>query len=77
MFTDTGPEEERNDNTAGEPVTDFDYVTAALAYAMVEDLELSDFESILPEITNGKEFDAAVSATIWLYDIVEGNYESF
>lgn len=65
-----------NEREPGEPVTDFDYVTGALAYAIVEELTLDDLESILPMAHTGPEFDAAVVATIWLKDCVEEYYES-
>ena len=71
----TGPEDESG--KINEPVTDFDYVTGALAYAIVEELTLEDLEDILCMVKNGKEFDAAVVATIWLKDIVKGDYEIF
>ena len=65
-----------NEHEPGEPVTDFDYVTGALAYAIVEELTLEDLEGILPMAHTGPEFDAAVVATILLKDCVKEYYES-
>lgn len=70
----TGPEDEPNE-TSG-PATDFDYVTSALAYALVEDLTLEDLEDIITIAKNGKEFDAAVCGTIWLKEVVREHYEA-
>ncbi len=72
----TGPEDEP-EREAELLMTDYDWVTGALAYALIEDIKLEELEFVLSEAKTGEEFDSAVVATIWLKDIVEGNYESF
>lgn len=67
----TGPEDDPK--KIGEPCTDFDWVTGALCYAMVEELTLEDLALVVTLATNGEEFDAGVVATIWLNDIVKGD----
>lgn len=75
-MSDVTTGDDNNNNEPGEPVTDFDYVTGALAYAIVEELTLEDLEDILPMAHTGPEFDAGVVATIWLKELVEEHYES-
>jgi hypothetical protein len=71
----TGPENEPEGNEPNEPVTDFDYVTGALAYAIVSDILLEDIEDLLTMAGTGPEFSAGVDATIWLHDVVDEYYE--
>lgn len=71
----TGPEDDEPFDMPNEPVSDFDYVASSLAWAIVEDLKLEDLEEILTMAKDGKEFDAAVSGTIWLKNVVREYYE--
>lgn len=57
-------------------LTDFDWVTAALAYALVEEITLEDIEVTVHLAKTGEEFDAGVTALIMLRDLVKKN-ESF
>jgi hypothetical protein len=74
----TGPDDSEPEKKIGEPCTDFDWVTGALCYALVEEITLEDLELVVTLAKTGEEFDAGVSATIWLKDIVKGDtLESF
>jgi len=71
----TGPEDDF-EKELGTPCTDFDWVTGALCYAIVEDLTLEDLEFVIQEAKTGEEFDSGVVGTIWLKDLVREHYES-
>ena len=54
-------------------LTDFDWVTASLAYALVSGLTLEDLEVVIRDAKTGEEFDAGVVALIDLRDMLSGD----
>lgn len=77
MEVTTGPEDNGKGNQSSDPFTDFDWVLGALCFALVEELTMEDLEYIIADAKSGEEFDAGVTATIWLKDIVRGDNEIF
>lgn len=62
-----------NDEEPKIVMTDFDWVTTSLAYALVSGLTLEDLVVVIQEAKNGEEFEAGVVALVDLRDMVSGD----
>ena len=58
-------------------MTDFDWVTSALAFALIEGITLEELEVVIKEAKNGEEFNAGVEALVDIRMMVNNEQHSF
>lgn len=58
-------------------MTDFDWVTSSLAFALIEGITLEELETVIKESKTGEEFNAGVEALVDIRAMVNNEQHSF